>query len=256
MNLLDKIKLPNFDLSTIASASNLGLLDRFKNYDYTILVLILIVLTLSFFINYFLLKSSLGKSYQIFLMPGIIIHELSHLIFCVLTGAKVVSVTLFDAEGGRVEHEKPKLPIIGQLLISFAPFVIGVILIFVLASFLGLKGIDFLGLKTNITNIFGLALSFLSALRITDWKTWVCLYLILAVSVTLSPSKQDFKNIAITILSGFLIFAAFVFFNINFNLAFLPVAKIILVLSTVIFLLILSLAFSMIVFAITRLLKR
>jgi len=53
--------------------------------------------------------------------PGVVVHELSHLVACSLTGAKVRRVVLFGPSGGSVTHTKPRMPILGQPLISLAP---------------------------------------------------------------------------------------------------------------------------------------
>ncbi len=45
-----------------------------------------------------------GKIYRIFVTPGILVHELSHALACLLMGAKVTDMTIFDKEGGHVTH--------------------------------------------------------------------------------------------------------------------------------------------------------
>jgi hypothetical protein len=229
---------------------------RFVQHDYTLVLLIVAMLVLSYFINFFLVRSFLGKHYQLFLMPGVVLHELSHLLFCVITGAKVVNVTLFDAQGGRVEHEKPKWPLIGQMLISFAPFVIGVALVYLMSLAIGLKGLDVTELKFDYSNLLQSAANFLAPIDFASWKTWVFGYLIVSVSVTLSPSKQDFKNIAVAILISILIYIALVFLNVKLDLSSLPIHQLVFVMSTVCILLILSLILSMILFVISKMIGK
>jgi len=62
-----------------------------------------------------------GRYFRYALAPGIVVHELSHLAACLLTGAKVGRVVLFGPSGGSVEHAKPKMPLLGQPIISLAP---------------------------------------------------------------------------------------------------------------------------------------
>jgi len=226
-------------------------------YDYSLILMVLLLLVLSYLVNYLLSKSILGRAYQYFLLPGVVLHETAHLIFCILTGAKVVSVTFFDSEGGRVEHEKPKLPIIGQVLISTAPLVFGIIAIFLLASWLGLKGIEIGLLKTAVMGDWlQFFARYLEPVSLSGYKTWLAIYFILAVAVTMAPSKQDFKNIAGTLAVGSLAFLALEFFGTHLDFSYLPIGKLTSVILTTLFLLILSLVFSIIIFAVSKLFNR
>lgn len=59
--------------------------------------------------------------------PGIVFHELSHYLACVLVGVNVREVKLFDSEEAYVMHDLPKHAW-QSVVISIAPFVIGTIL--------------------------------------------------------------------------------------------------------------------------------
>ena len=79
--------------------------------------------------------------YIIFSAPGIIIHEFSHELFCVLSGVKVFKVKYLQLKNpaGYVEHAQPR-NFIQAFFISVGPFIFGTLLsfgvfLFVLLSF-------------------------------------------------------------------------------------------------------------------------
>ena len=58
------------------------------------------------------------------LAPGLVVHEMSHVLACLLTGATVNHVSLFErGTAGKVTHTRPAVPLVGQALISLAPLV-------------------------------------------------------------------------------------------------------------------------------------
>ena len=62
-------------------------------------------------------------------MPGVIIHELSHHIFCIIFSAKVIDVCYYNFRdsSGYVIHEQPKY-LYQNVLISTAPFLLNSLL--------------------------------------------------------------------------------------------------------------------------------
>ncbi|MDD5163463.1 MAG: M50 family metallopeptidase, partial [Candidatus ainarchaeum sp.] len=64
--------------------------------------------------------------FQNVFFPGIVFHELSHYLACVLVGVRVREIRLFDPEEAFVRHEVPKAW--QSPIISIAPFAIGTIL--------------------------------------------------------------------------------------------------------------------------------
>lgn len=58
-----------------------------------------------------------------FFFPGMVFHELSHLIACVLFGVRVSKVKFFGTEEAFVEHAKPNAW--QSVLITIAPFILG-----------------------------------------------------------------------------------------------------------------------------------
>ena len=104
------------------------------------LTLIVAIIFLSFFIDFLLSNSFFGGGYRVFVGPGIVLHELSHALLCFFTGAKINSISFFDKTGGSVQHKPSKIPILGPILISVAPFIFGAAVIFFLSRKIGIDG--------------------------------------------------------------------------------------------------------------------
>ena len=143
-------------------------------------------------------------AYLIFAAPGIMFHEISHLIACLLTGAKVQKVVLISRSGGSVTHGPPKGGFIGTSVISMAPS-IGIPITLLLAGLIFDRAAGceiFWGNLTGDT-IGDLVLGTLSASWNLLWRNlvvlkepWFILFLYLAASLTtaLAPSKEDLKK--------------------------------------------------------------
>ena len=56
-----------------------------------------------------------------FKRPGRSRPRVSHIIGCLITGAKIKKVVLLSKEGGMVSYAQPALPVIGNVIISTAP---------------------------------------------------------------------------------------------------------------------------------------
>lgn len=143
-----------------------------------------------------------GRGFSIILFPGVVLHELSHFFACIITFAKVKEVKLFSMKGGYVRHKKPKLPIIGMLIISFAPLIGGVLFLHLIYNLVGLR------LPELAFN-----LSFLESLQdifLKNWQNyifWITIYLSVSVIITMIPSKKDFQNSFFGLFVLFLIIA-------------------------------------------------
>ena len=100
--------------------------------------------------------------------PGVIVHECSHILGCIITGAKIKKVVFFSEEGGSVTYTSSKIPYIGDVVISTAPLVcIPIVLAgltWIFSQYLGVffppvpiavNSIDtLLGLVVTITTLF------------------------------------------------------------------------------------------------------
>ena len=153
---------------------------------WQILSPVVLVFILSFLANRFLVGWIPANLYLILLFPGVVLHELAHGAFSILTGTPIHSIKLFSREGGHVVHGQPRIPVVGQLIISFAPLVVGL----ALATYL----VSILPLETNSQWSMTFYKFNLALPRIEHgWQTldFVWLYLFLSIILTLTPSKQD-----------------------------------------------------------------
>ena len=152
------------------------------------LLTVFLVLAVIYILREIFLKISVRRPflYYSFLFPGIIIHELSHLILCLITFARVKDIKLFSKTGGFVEHETSRIPFLGNFLISIAPFLVGSTIIFFLSS----------QIPTQFVDIF------------TSAKYIGIFYFLLSILITFFPSRQDITNspflyIASAVILGF-----------------------------------------------------
>ena len=132
-------------------------------------------------------------SYLIF--PGIFFHELCHYLACKLTWAKVDKFR-FSWQEGEVVHERSPIPIVGGLIISLAPLAGGIIALYFL--FYWLTGLS-LGSVASDLNLAMLGKIF-SSINFLSWQFVLFVYLILNVLAIVSPSHQDYKNIALGLI--------------------------------------------------------
>ena len=111
---------------------------------------------------------------SIFFLPGVIIHELSHHIFCIIFSAKVIDVCYYNFKdsSGYVLYEQPK-HLYQNILISTSPFLIN--------SFIGV-----LVAYPTIVN----KLSMLGLLSL-NWQDFLSIILSISIGMNAIPSKVD-----------------------------------------------------------------
>jgi hypothetical protein len=152
--------------------------------------------------------------YSVIRAPGVIAHECAHILGCILTGAEIRHVVLYSREGGSVTYSSPRLPYIGDVIISMAPlFAIPLLLTFLTMFFATCLGCVFPVFPVSIQSPEALSMVGLGIVNalvtnlVTQFNGWFLLYLYLTTSLVLStaPSAQDMKNAAI---GFFLIFLA------------------------------------------------
>ena len=123
--------------------------------------------------------------FRVILFPGIVLHELSHLLASFVTGTPVEEIAFWTETGGHVIHHKPKYGFITQPIISLAPFPIGIAALLFLGHFLS---IDHLLISA------------------------IVLFLMLSIAATLAPSKTDISHAieGIIVMAGVIVaFAVF-----------------------------------------------
>jgi len=156
-------------------------------------ILIIIISVLGYFSNYlnysYLNYSILHWLYYI----GVIIHESSHAILCIFTGARITDFKIFDKQP-HVSHKKSKIPILGQTLISLAPMAGGFLFLFLVNKYLLLNYLTIIEIS-SFSEVFNITLNILSQIDITTWQGWVIILLSLNVGAMIGPSTQDLKNI-------------------------------------------------------------
>jgi hypothetical protein len=151
-------------------------------------------------------------------LPGIVLHECAHIVGCLMTGARVHRVVLFAKDGGSVTYARPKIPYIGDVIISTAPlFLLPLALSFITGIFgvyLGCVFPVYPAALTSADSLFDLTRAIFSTFSdnlVTRFNGWFLLYLYLTTSLVLStaPSSQDMKNAAagsiLLVLAGSLI---------------------------------------------------
>ena len=111
---------------------------------------------------------------SIFYMPGVIIHELAHHIFCVIFSAKVIDVCYYNFKdsSGYVLHEQPK-HLYQNVLISIAPFLMN--------SFIG----GLVAYPTIINKLYTLGLLSL------NWQDFLKIIFSISIGMNAIPSKGD-----------------------------------------------------------------
>ena len=115
---------------------------------------------------------------SIFYMPGVVTHELSHHIFCIIFNVKVIKVCYYNFKdsSGYVRHEKPK-HLYQDILIAVAPFFLN--------TFLG-------GLVAYPTIINKLPILGLLTL---NWRDILSMITSISIGMHAIPSKRDALSI-------------------------------------------------------------
>lgn len=124
---------------------------------------------------------------------GTIVHETSHAIMCVFTGARIQEFHVFSRQP-QVVHTKSKIPLLGAALISSAPIAGGLAFLFLVNHFLlgDHFAVSFAGMSWN--DLLPRLLSLIRQLNPLEWQSWVILALFLNIGAIIGPSYQDLKN--------------------------------------------------------------
>ena len=85
---------------------------------------IVLVVTFGYLSNYLNWRFLNYKITHYLYYLGAIVHESSHAILCILTGAEISEFVVFSAQP-HVTHSKSKIPVIGMFLLSSAPIYCG-----------------------------------------------------------------------------------------------------------------------------------
>ena len=145
----------------------------------TIGILIIIVSVLGYTSNWLNWRFLNYKINHLLYYLGAFVHETSHAILCLLTGAKISQYKVFT-EQPRVVYSKPRLPVIGNLLISIAPMFGGLALLFFVNKYLLINEYS-MPLFSNWKFFLSDFLRFLKQIDLTQWKNFIILFIIMLV---------------------------------------------------------------------------
>ena len=176
-----------------------------------------LLIGISFALSYFWTGILAGRKFRIVLFPGIAVHELSHALACLLTGARIKKVKLFSAEKAHVAHEKPRLPLIGNFIISFSPIIGGIAAIALISWGFGYDfppaALSYHFLPDSLFTLIGNLFRFFADYY-QNWQFWIFSYVSLSVIIFLVPSKQDLKNSFQSTLLGFVLLFLLLHFGV------------------------------------------
>jgi len=173
-----------------------------------VLLWIVVLIGLSRLVDRLLFRTLPPGVYRFIVMPGVVVHELSHAIGCLLTGARIVEIRLFSRHGGYVKHTRPRLPVLGPVIVSMAPLFGGVLFIYIIALLMDYSGIGYLDPARPVGALATLW-SFLAA-NAARWHFWVFLYLLVSVAASLGPSNRDLRNALVGLVVLGLVLAAII----------------------------------------------
>ncbi|MCX6721961.1 MAG: M50 family metallopeptidase [Candidatus Staskawiczbacteria bacterium] len=129
---------------------------------------------------------------------GAFIHECSHALLCLLTGAKIVEFSAFSKQP-HVSYYKSKLPILGSLLISLAPIIGGLFFLFIINKYYFQD--YFVIPQLHVwQDIFAAPIKVLFSINLLSWKNWIMIFFFLNIGAMIGPSWQDLKNIWLIII--------------------------------------------------------
>ncbi|MBI5465760.1 MAG: hypothetical protein HY974_00535 [Candidatus Kerfeldbacteria bacterium] len=160
--------------------------------------------TLAVAANQPLFAELLGERlYLILLWPGVVVHELSHLLGALLTLTRVTGFSLWPRGGvlGSVTHEASGNPLT-LILVSIFPLLGGTFVLWVLvlllvpgaptaAPVVALAHGFIATIVEYISAWWRFVADLWSALDFGTWQSWLFLYLVLVIGAHLAPSNRD-----------------------------------------------------------------
>jgi hypothetical protein len=140
---------------------------------------------------------------------------------CFLMGAEVQKVNLFSEEGGSVEHGKPKVPIIGQVVISLSPIAGCLVVLWGISLLFSAPPEAKWWLPGSVipeklwAGVSGIGKSFWDTVTNTEFRSLRTLafgYFLFTFALATVPSKADLKNaiVGLIVIGG--IWAAVLWF--------------------------------------------
>lgn len=175
----------------------------------TVAVWLLLTLLTSYALNRLWQDLHTAKGFRFVFLPGLIMHELSHITGCFLTGADVHEAKIYGDEAAHVKFGKPRLPIIGKPIIALAPIVGCLFAIWLAWTALGKPlalewrapepfTLTLNGMRDLIVEIVKRAAVIFGAVfrlsTFTSLASLAFLYFLLAFTIFMGPSAEDLKH--------------------------------------------------------------
>lgn len=148
--------------------------------------------------------------YFVVVLPGVLVHELSHFLTATLLGVQVRRLSIGPVRKGRSSHVSLGSVQVGRMdplrasLIGVAPLVSGSAVILLIGSLV--LGSEELMAAAAVQGMPGMVAGLDRVLRVPDF--WLWLYLIFAISNAMLPSESDMQ--AVRPVLYFLLFLAVV----------------------------------------------
>jgi hypothetical protein len=143
--------------------------------------------------------------FYLLILPGTVVHELSHYLACIVTFVRVRQLRLFSPQSdgtlGWVAYDKPDP--FRRSLIALAPFIGGSVGIFLIvhAAFPAAQLAPLAPAPGDVTQSLSAAMSsIIVTLRSADLGqvvTWIVLYLLFSLSFGVAPSNDDLAPLAV-----------------------------------------------------------
>jgi len=156
-------------------------------------ILIILIALLGYISNWLNWRYLNYSVVRLLFYVGAFLHELSHVIFCRLTGATITGGNIFSRKP-HVIHSKPALPLIGQLLISLAPIIGGLLFLFLINKYYLVNYFE-IPQFSDWQSVLIAPLNLLSQINLLGWQSWLMILLFLNIGAMIGPSLQDLKNI-------------------------------------------------------------
>jgi hypothetical protein len=166
--------------------------------ESTIGIVIITISALGYFSNWLNWRFLNYKINHLLYYFGAFVHESSHALLCLLTGAKISEYKVVTTQP-HVTYSNSRMPILGNLLISIAPILGGLTFLFFINKYFLQNQFAmpaFSNWKYFLTDFY----KFIAQINITKWQDLVAIFLFLNVGAMISPSWQDLKNVWILII--------------------------------------------------------
>jgi hypothetical protein len=164
----------------------------------TIGIVIIAISLIGYFSNWINWRFLNYKINHLLYYFGAFIHESSHAILCLVTGARISEYKVITTQP-HVTYSNSRLPILGNLLISIAPILGGLtFLFFINKYFLQNQFVmpPFSNWKFFLTDFF----KFIGQIKLMKWQDLVAIFLFFNMGEMISPSWQDLKNVWVLII--------------------------------------------------------